>query len=60
MRGRKKYLNQDDVRNKSFTIKINQNEKELLEKNPQIKKELIQLIRKIMNDYIEPFQNKKI
>lgn len=56
MRGRKKYLNQDDVRNKSFTIKINQNEKELLEKNPQIKKELIQLIRKIMNDYIEPFK----
>lgn len=56
MRGRKKYINQDDVRNKSFTIKINQNEKELLEKNPQIKKELIQLVRKIMNDYIEPFK----
>lgn len=56
MRGRKKYLNQDDVRNKSFTIKINQNEKELLEKNPAIKKELIQLVRKIMNDYIEPFK----
>ena len=56
MRGRKKYINQDDVKNKSFTIKISQNEKELLEKNPQIKTELVQLVRKIMNDYIEPFK----